>query len=73
MNIILVASLSLLTSAHNFNCETEIYHRFNFRKNVLDKKLSIFDPTKTEWENMKDNMFDRIWDCGNVVFIKNYG
>lgn len=29
MNIILVASLSLLTSAHNFNCETEIYHRFN--------------------------------------------
>ncbi len=51
----------------------KIYHRFNFRKNVLDKKLSIFDPNKTEWENMKDNMFDRIWDCGNVVFIKNYG
>lgn len=48
------------------------YHRFNFRKNVLAEKLSIYDPNLSEWENMKANKYDRIWDCGNLVFIKNY-
>jgi len=47
-------------------------HRFNFRKNVLKDKLDVFDPTKTEWENMQNNKYDRIWDCGNYVFIKTY-
>jgi hypothetical protein len=48
------------------------YHRFNFRKNVLKDKLEFFDPNISEWENMKKNGYDRIWDCGNLVFIKNY-
>ena len=48
----------------------EIYHRFNFRKSELPKKLEIFDPNKTEWENMQDNGWDRFWDCGNMVFEK---
>jgi hypothetical protein len=47
-------------------------HRFNFRKNVLKDKLENFDPNLSEWENMKANGYDRIWDCGNLVFIKNY-
>jgi len=47
-------------------------HRFNFRKNILKNKLSNFDPTKTEWENMQNNKYDRVWDCGNYVFIKTY-
>ena len=47
-------------------------HRFNFRKNVLKDKLNIFDMELSEWENMKNNDYDRIWDCGNYVFIKNY-
>jgi len=46
-------------------------HRFNYRKNVLETKLETFDPILTEWENMQANGFDRIWDCGNYVFIKN--
>jgi hypothetical protein len=46
-------------------------HRFNFRKNVISKKLDKFDPQKTEWENMKDNGWNRIWDCGNMVFEKS--
>jgi very-short-patch-repair endonuclease len=50
----------------------KIYHRFNFRKSELSKKLDKFDPNKTEWQNMKDNMFDRFWDCGNMVFEKTY-
>ena len=49
---------------------TKVYHRFNFRKSELNKKLDSFDPNKTEWENMKLNGWNRIWDCGNMVFIK---
>jgi len=44
-------------------------HRFNFRKSELRNKLKIFDPNISEWENMKKNKFDRIWDCGNIKFI----
>lgn len=44
------------------------YHRFNFRKSVLKDKLKKFDSDKTEWENMKLNGYDRIFDCGNMKF-----
>jgi hypothetical protein len=47
-------------------------YRFNFRKNVLKDKLEKFDPKLSEWENMKANGYDRIWDCGNLVFKKTY-
>ena len=46
------------------------FYRFNFRKSELSKKLETFDPNKTEWQNMQDNGWDRIWDCGNKVFEK---
>lgn len=45
------------------------YHRFNFRKQELKKKLKQFDPKSTEYENMINNGWDRIWDCGNYKFI----
>ena len=48
------------------------YHRFHFRKSVLKNKLEIFDPNKSEYENMIDNGWNRIWDCGNSLYrIKN--
>jgi len=43
-------------------------HRFAYRKSELSKKLEIFDPLLSEWENMKLNKFDRIWDCGSIKF-----
>lgn len=43
-------------------------HRFNYRKNVLKNKLDNFDPNRSEWENMKKEGWDRIWDCGNILF-----
>ena len=46
-------------------------HRFNYRKNVLSKKLKTFNPKLTEWENMQLNGFDRIWDCGHYKFELN--
>lgn len=44
-------------------------HRFNFRKSELPKKLETFDPNLSEWENMKANGYNRIWDCGNTKWI----
>lgn len=43
-------------------------HRFNFRKNVLSKKLEQFDPKLSEWQNMQLNNYDRIWDCGTLKY-----
>ena len=43
-------------------------HKSNFMKDNLEK----FDESLSEYENMKNNGWDRIWDCGNIVFKKNY-
>jgi len=48
--------------------ECKRYHRFNFRKDRLSKILEKFDPNLTEYENMIENNYHRIWDCGNILF-----
>lgn len=48
--------------------EYKRHHRFAFAKHTLSKKLKNFNPTLTEWENMKNNGYDRIWDCGNLKY-----
>jgi hypothetical protein len=42
-----------------------VFNRQMFQKSKLSKKLKTFDPNLSEWENMKMNGFDRIWDCGH--------
>jgi G:T-mismatch repair DNA endonuclease (very short patch repair protein) len=49
-----------------------LHHRYKFAKHTLEKQLEIFDPNLTEWENMKNNHYDRIWDSGNMLFEKVY-
>jgi len=49
-----------------------LYHRTLFQKHKLASKLEMFDPNKSEFENMIDNGYLRIYDCGNNVFIKQY-
>ena len=44
------------------------YSRIKFQKHKLSKILESFDPDLTEWENMKNNNWDRYWDCGNGVW-----
>jgi len=44
-------------------------HRYNFRKSELSKKLKNCDPNLTEWQNMQNNNYTRIWDCGNVKWV----
>ena len=52
------------------NCKK--WHRYMFAKHTLEKKLKIFDSALTEWDNMQNNGYDRIWDCGSLVYEKNY-
>lgn len=54
---------------HTIDKGLKKYHRFNFRKDKLNKLLENFDGGKTEYQNMLDNGWDRIWDCGNFKFI----
>jgi hypothetical protein len=51
--------------------ETRRWHRFNFRKDQLPKRLSKFDINLTEWENCKADGYDRIWDSGNIKYEWN--
>ena len=43
-------------------------HRFNFIKSTLKDKLDTFDPNKSEYENMLNNGWFRIFDCGNLRY-----
>ena len=49
----------------------KLYHRSTFQKHKLAGKLDDFNSELTEWENMKNNGYDRIWDCGNDVYVFN--
>jgi hypothetical protein len=44
------------------------YHRYGFAKHTLSDKLKNYDDKLSEWENMKNNGYDRIWDCGSIKF-----
>lgn len=46
----------------------KLYHRSQFQKHKLAKLIATFDPSLTEWENMRANGYDRIWDSGNSVW-----
>lgn len=52
-----------------FNSGNKKYDRTHFQKHKLASKLEKYDPNKSAWENMKDNGFDRIWNCGHRKFI----
>lgn len=44
-------------------------HRFQFQKHLLKEKLKTFDPNLTEYENMVNNGYTRIWDCGHGKYL----
>ena len=45
------------------------YHRFNFRKNILEEKFpEYYDKNLTEFQIMDKTNYSRIWDCGNLVY-----
>lgn len=48
---------------------TKFENRIKYQKHKLPALLEDFDPDLTEWGNMQANGFDRIWDCGNDVWV----
>lgn len=48
-------------------------NRMQFQKFRLSGVLEKFDENLTEVQNMRNDGYDRIFDCGNLVFVKTYG
>lgn len=46
--------------------------RLVYQKHNLPKLLKSFDPSKSEVENMRANGYNRIFDCGNLVYVKEF-
>ncbi len=55
----------------SYDC-CQLESRVNFQKHKLNDKLPTFDQSLSEVENMKNNGYHRIFDCGNLVYIKVY-
>ena len=53
-----------------FKNNTKVYHRRTFQKSKLSSKLKNFDDNITGNNNMINNGYHRIWDCGNLKFKK---
>lgn len=48
-------------------------HRYNFARHRLEKYFGkTFHKEMTEWQIMQSEGWDRIWDCGNILFSKKY-
>ena len=50
----------------------KMFSRIKFQKHKLKNILKTFDKSKSEWENMAESGYNRIFDCGNMVFVKDY-
>ena len=42
--------------------------RYQWQKHLLSSKLQNFDPALTAFQNMKNNGYEKVWDCGQLVF-----
>lgn len=49
------------------------HSRVAFQKHKLPNLLNRYDNSRSEYQNMLMNGYDRIWDCGNAVYIKEKG
>lgn len=47
---------------------TQLHSRVKFQKHKLINTIEKYDDLLTEYQNMKLNGWDRIWDCGNAVY-----
>ena len=48
------------------------FSRVKFQKHKLKTLLPVYDDALSEVENMKNNKYLRIYDCGNLVYVKQY-
>lgn len=50
-----------------FKDKPPLFDKSHFTQKKLKYKFDHYDPDLTEWENMKLNGYNRIWDCGNYI------
>jgi hypothetical protein len=48
------------------------HHRFNFTKHRIIERFPDADKNESEWQNMVNLGFDRIWDCGSLKYEKRF-
>lgn len=54
--------------------DSKILNRMSCQKHKLNKLLDNFNDKETEYQNMLNNGYRRVWDCGNYKFkYKNKG
>lgn len=46
-------------------------NRLNFQKHKIVKKFNVVNASKTEYEIMLENQFDRVWDTGHARWVWN--
>lgn len=51
-----------------FNEDFILHSRIEFQKHKLKDKLENYNPSLTESENMYNNGYRKIYDCGNLVY-----
>lgn len=60
-------------SSPNYHYFTPTAHypisRISFQKHKLASKLPTFDASLTEYQNMLRAGYDRVWDCGNSIWL----
>jgi len=55
-----------------YNKPNRLYSRRDFQKHKLKDKLDNFDPLLSEYDNMINNGYLRIYDAGNLKMVKTY-
>lgn len=53
------------------NDASNLLSRTQFQKHLLSAKLPVYNEILSEYENMINNGYDRIWDCGNLIYKWN--
>lgn len=51
------------------NSSIVLENRMKYQKHKLQKILEKFNSELSEWENMKENGYNRIWDCGTSKWL----
>jgi transposase-like protein len=49
--------------------KAKLESRQRYQKHKLPDLLESFDPAKTEWENMKEHSYTRVYDAGVAVYL----
>lgn len=62
------AKIGESTPNYFYTLGKNLMSRMAFQKHKLSEKLTEYDATKTEEENMRINGYYRIYDCGNLIY-----